>query len=1168
MIRPPSLEFRRQPSTSLVTLAFAFLGACLLVVAPARAQVQDAAGALGIGDTHGALSFFPWERIDPYSGNVLLTFTDIDLPGNAGFNLTIRRYYNVKNGFGRSLDYGFPFLATHVTQGGWVLVYPVLSTADGSLLRTLQDPNDATIYRTTNHWVYHVDTRVLETPNGVRYYYDDDDHPLYKEDAFGNRIDVVPDANGPSWRVGGLVQHLSATESRTVTFGYDQAGMFTITANGRTWTYGVVNGSDTATDPTGATWTFSGGTATPPAEFTASAHTVTVTTPTGGWVSYLMVYHDEYPWKQERGQPCVNPPEPCPRPPQDPRWLQDAIRQRDTGGADITPSTLTFAYSSVDDEGSAVYTEIAGANGTDYSSIYAYSKVYGPFRPDDSEHILGSVLGPGPRQTDYTIAKCTVPGVVEEDRSDLSNIKYLSRDWFPLVITGATTQNGRTYTRQWTDYDCTFGQPLTVVESGDYTRTTTFVYETTTGSTYRAPRPTSVDVNGLTTTMEYEPYTGFMTSRTAAGVQTLFARDAHGNVASTVAHDALTPSHTQTTTFDHASGVLSGTHTPLTDVTMTINWDGSVATSTQTGRTTLATRTTEYGYDAAGRLTSVRTPLAVATGDSQSYPTYTQYADDHSWVRVYRGTASTWTCVDGFGRTKATIATAGQRTGNDIFTRIDTQYDALGRVSYTSLPYETTSTACPLPATLLPGTRYEFDGVGRLTARDNPDDNPLGQRSRVTMDYSAPLGERPRVVVTDENNRSTTQIFEATGHPSNTRLQTFTDAAGHITTYAYDDLGNLVTLTSPTQTSTPPSVIRHWYYDANNRLDHQTQPESGTTTYHYDGLGRPWYQVDALGRQSTNTYDDENRLTDVVTSPVTDYWVHADYDEWGNRVQVQNGYVNATFEYDLDLRLTRRTDAINSRTFESRYAYDPNDRLKQVWYPSGNHVAYDYDHDRLLRVYDADPQTPFATGFDFHPSGGLASYTTGNGIVHAVTYDARYRPAHITGSGSALDLTYHYDGVGNILQIDDTRQNMTSVFHYDDALDRLTSATGPWGSLSWSYDAIGNRTLQTKNSVDTTYTYTTANRLDHTTTGGQTENFQYNNAGLLTSDGRGSYQYTPGNLQGEADLGAGVHYSYRDGCGSPFGGGRAWDAAAQCGAGRARRACHHRRPRRLLPLHP
>ena len=284
--------------------------------------------------------------------------------------------------------------------------------------------------------------------------------------------------------------------------------------------------------------------------------------------------------------------------------------------------------------------------------------------------------------------------------------------------------------------------------------------------------------------------------------------------------------------------------------------------------------------------------------------------------------------------------------------------------------------------------------------------------------------------------------------------------------------------------------------------------------------------MDALGRQSTNTYDDENRLTDIVTSPVTDYWVHAVFDEWGNRVQVQNGYVNATFEYDLDLRLTRRTDAINGRTFESRYEYDLNDRLKQLWYPSGNHVAYAYDHDRLSKVYDADPQTPFATGFDFHPSGGLASYTTANGIVHAVTYDARYRPEHITGSGGALDLTYTYDGVGNVLQIADTRQNMTSGFTYD-SRDRLETANGAWGALSWQYDAIGNRTLQTKNSVETTYTYTTANRLDHTTTGGQTESFGYNDVGFLTSDGRGTYQYTPNNLQGEADLLTGLTWYYR-----------------------------------------
>ena len=219
MIRPPSLEFRPQSSTSLVTLGF--LAVCLLVVAPARAQVQDAAAALGIGETHGSLSFEPWERIDPYSSNILLTFTDIDLPGNSGFNLTIRRYYNAKTGFYPTIDYGFPILASHQPAGVYLLVYPVFSTADGTVLRTLQDPNDATLYRTTNHWVYHASTRILETPNGVRYYYDENDRPLYKEDAFGNRIEVVA-GEGRTWH---LVQHLNTSPSvtRTVTFGYARA---------------------------------------------------------------------------------------------------------------------------------------------------------------------------------------------------------------------------------------------------------------------------------------------------------------------------------------------------------------------------------------------------------------------------------------------------------------------------------------------------------------------------------------------------------------------------------------------------------------------------------------------------------------------------------------------------------------------------------------------------------------------------------------------------------------------------------------------------------------------------------------------------------------------------------------------------------------------------------
>jgi hypothetical protein len=136
-----SLESRPQSSTSVATLACLLLALCLFVVTPARAQVQDAAAALGIGATHGTVSFAPWEQIDTFTGNVLLTFTDINLPGNAGFDLTIRRHYNSKNGFCFYLDYGFPGVATVASPGIPVRDYPIILMPDGSQVRTLQDPN-------------------------------------------------------------------------------------------------------------------------------------------------------------------------------------------------------------------------------------------------------------------------------------------------------------------------------------------------------------------------------------------------------------------------------------------------------------------------------------------------------------------------------------------------------------------------------------------------------------------------------------------------------------------------------------------------------------------------------------------------------------------------------------------------------------------------------------------------------------------------------------------------------------------------------------------------------------------------------------------------------------------------------------------------------------------
>jgi hypothetical protein len=92
----------------------------------------------------------------------------------------------------------------------------------------------------------------------------------------------------------------------------------------------------------------------------------------------------------------------------------------------------------------------------------------------------------------------------------------------------------------------------------------------------------------------------------------------------------------------------------------------------------------------------------------------------------------------------------------------------------------------------------------------------------------------------------------------------------------------------------------------------------------------------------------------------------------------------------------------------------------------------------------------------------------------------------------------------------DATRNMT--FGYD-ALDRLYTATGVWGSLGWTYDGVGNR--QTENSTVYSY-YPGTNKLS----GAGGTSFNYDNNGNTTSDTRGyTYNQNQGNL-----LGSNLHY--------------------------------------------
>jgi len=122
--------------------------------------------------------------------------------------------------------------------------------------------------------------------------------------------------------------------------------------------------------------------------------------------------------------------------------------------------------------------------------------------------------------------------------------------------------------------------------------------------------------------------------------------------------------------------------------------------------------------------------------------------------------------------------------------------------------------------------------------------------------------------------------------------------------------------------------------------------------------------------------------------------------------------------------------------------------------------------------------------------------TYGNGVITTYSYDRERRPTRIKttlGSTTLLDLNYTYDAVGNVLGID------TESYSYDQ-LDRLVSSAGPWGSLAYAYDGVGNRLWSTAGGTNTTYTYGQYNRL----LSAGTSTYTYDNAGALKTQTQGS----------------------------------------------------------------
>jgi RHS repeat-associated protein len=378
------------------------------------------------------------------------------------------------------------------------------------------------------------------------------------------------------------------------------------------------------------------------------------------------------------------------------------------------------------------------------------------------------------------------------------------------------------------------------------------------------------------------------------------------------------------------------------------------------------------------------------------------------------------------------------------------------------------------------------------------------------------------------------------------------------TTYTYDALNNITSVTQGTETRT-------FVYDELSRLTSATNPESGTTTYTYDAASNVATRTDARNIATTYAYDSLNRLTQKTYSDGTPgAYFYYDQTSW-NGISLSNtigrltsqGRFNGTswlnssgFSYDSLGRVTNNPQDRSTMGVIEQVPYTYDLLGDTITYGNGAGVTFSQTFNpaglptQLTSSY-VDSQHPgtLVSGAHYNGAGGGTSYVLGNNLTATVAYNGLVQPCRInvnssgtlvsscTGaspSGNLLDLTmgFNYGSAdnGNVMSWAAAGQQTFNRSYTYDGVNRVSTMSAPGDTcsgLSWSYDQWCNRTGQnvTGGTCSSPQFAFSANRI---TSAG----FQYDAAGNMTHDANHSYTYDAENRIVQVDGGSTATYGY------------------------------------------
>ncbi len=326
----------------------------------------------------------------------------------------------------------------------------------------------------------------------------------------------------------------------------------------------------------------------------------------------------------------------------------------------------------------------------------------------------------------------------------------------------------------------------------------------------------------------------------------------------------------------------------------------------------------------------------------------------------------------------------------------------------------------------------------------------LGATTVLCTDKTGTLTENRMTVVSIGGDaplsRNTENQYDALN-----RLDQITDPNSGITQLGYDANDNLASVKDPRTLTTG------YTHNGFNDLTHVVSPDTGTTTNTYDSGGNLSTSTDARTDKATYSYDALNRMTQVAYSDQTIKFTYDSVANGNYGVGRLTGASDANhtlaWNYDEHGRVIGKGQTIGKKSRSVGYSYT-NDDMTTLMTPSGETMVYGYTNHRITSI--TVNGTVLLNNVTYDPFGPVNGWTWGDASTVSRSYNQDGGVTAITTAGDAID--FGYDNASRINSVTDTgtAADTWSTIGYD-LLDRLTGATKKSATYGWTYDANGNR---------------------------------------------------------------------------------------------------------------